>query len=328
VSFALNNRPGVTPATRRRILAAASELGWRPSTRARALSRSRAYALGLVLSRPPELLGADPFFPQFLAGVEITLSERGMALVLQVVGDDRRAEAESYRRLAAEGRVDGVFLSDLRLDDARCTLVAELGLPAVAIGPPVERCPLPVVALDDRAGIGQAVDHLLALGHTRVAHVAGTAGYVHSASRRAAWRQALEAAGVPPGPELDGDFTGPGGAEATRTLLALPDPPTAIVYANDLMAIAGMGVARDAGLDLPADLSVVGFDDIPLAAHVTPALTTIRQDALAWGRVTARVLLAAIDGEPAPDVGLAPPELILRDSTGPPRRPERHGRGP
>jgi DNA-binding LacI/PurR family transcriptional regulator len=175
------------------------------------------------------------------------------------------------------------------------------------------------VVVDDRVGVADAVSHLLALGHRRIAYVGGPAGYVHSRSRRAAWLGALDAAGVAPGPELDGDFTGPGGAAATRALLDLPDRPTAIVYANDLMAVAGMGVALGRGLTLPDDLSITGFDDIPLAAHVAPALTTVRQDAQAWGRAAAESLLALGGDEEVGDVRLAPSQLVIRASTGPPR---------
>jgi DNA-binding LacI/PurR family transcriptional regulator len=319
VSFALNDRPGVAPQTRDRILAAARELGWQPSTRAQALSRSRAFAVGLVMRRAPELLGADPFFPQFLAGVESALAERGSALVLQVVADDDEAEASSYRRLATQGRVDGVFLTDLQLTERRFGLLAGLGLPAVAVGRPAGPCPFPVVTVDDRQGVAGTVEQLLGLGHRRVAFVGGTEGYVHSLSRRTAWREALEAAGVAPGPQRVADFTGPGGAAATRALLELADPPTAIVYANDVMAIAGMGVAIGLGLEVPGDLSVTGFDDVPLAAHVAPPLTTVRQDAMAWGRAAATVLLAAGEGRAAPDVELPPATPVFRASTGPPR---------
>jgi DNA-binding LacI/PurR family transcriptional regulator len=319
VSFALNDRPGVAPQTRDRILAAARELGWQPSTRARALSRSRAFAVGLVMRRAPELLGADPFFPQFLAGVESALAERGSALVLQVVADDDEAEASSYRRLATQGRVDGVFLTDLQTRERRFDLLAGLGLPAVAVGRPAGPCPFPVVTVDDRQGVAGTVEHLLGLGHRRVAFVGGTEGYVHSLSRRTAWREALAAAGVDPGPQRMADFTGPGGAAATRALLELADPPTAIVYANDVMAIAGMGVAIGLGLEVPGDLSVTGFDDVPLAAHVAPPLTTVRQDAMAWGRAAATVLLAAGEGRAAPDMELPPATPVFRASTGPPR---------
>ncbi|MEO7449156.1 MAG: LacI family DNA-binding transcriptional regulator, partial [Humibacillus sp.] len=130
VSFALNGRDGVSAETRERILEAAKSLGWRPSARARALSTSRAMAVGLVIARPPETLSADPFFSVFIAGVETVLSTRGQSLVLQVVPPTLR-EADAYRRLADEGRVDGVFLTDLIVDDPRPALLRELGLPAV-----------------------------------------------------------------------------------------------------------------------------------------------------------------------------------------------------
>jgi DNA-binding LacI/PurR family transcriptional regulator len=251
--------------------------------------------------------------------VETALAERGSALVLQVVGDDDEAEASSYRRLVRQCRVDGVFLNDMLVDDHRFALLAGLGLPAVAVGRPGGPCPFPMVTVDDRQGVARTVEHLLGLGHQRIAFVGGTEGYVHSASRRTAWRQTLEAAGIAAGPELVADFTGPGGAAATHTLLDLADPPTAIVYANDVMAIAGMGVAIGRGLEVPADLSVAGFDDVPLAAHVAPPLTTVRQDALAWGRAAAGVLLAVSDGRPATDVELPPATPVFRASTGPPR---------
>jgi len=318
VSFALNGRPGLAPATRDRILVAARELDWQPSSRARALSHSRSFALGLVMSRPPALLGADPWFAQFLAGIESTLAGQGTALVLQVVGADPAVEEASYRRLAAEDRVDGVFLTDLRVEDPRFALLVRLDLPAIAVGRPIGACPFPAVMDDDRTAVAEAVAHLLALGHTRIAYVGGTDGYVHAASRREAWRGALEAAGVAPGPDLVGDFTGPGGAAATRALLALPDRPTAVVYANDLMAVAGMSVALSQGLTLPDELSVVGFDDVPLAAHVVPALTTVRQDAEAWGSAAAQALLAIASGEPVDDLSLAPSQLVVRSSSSPP----------
>src|SRR5258708_1118179 len=127
VSFALNGRPGVAESTRQRILVSADELGWRPSQRARSLSVSRAFTLGLIIARNPALLGSDPFFPSFIAGVETVLSERGQSLLLQVVGTAAEEEL-GYRRLAADSRVDGVFLIDLRRQDSRIALVAELGL--------------------------------------------------------------------------------------------------------------------------------------------------------------------------------------------------------
>lgn len=319
VSFVFNGRAGVGEAARDRILQAAEELGWRPDARARALSRSRAQALGLVVRREPELLSTDPFFPQFVAGVESGLSGIGYALVLQVV-DSEQMERDAYVRFAHEARVDGVFLTDLRTNDDRPSELASLGMPCVLVGPTGPGgSDLEPIGVDDSAGIRRAVRHLYALGHRRIAHVAGAERYVHSDVRRRAWVDEMEQLGLEAGPIVDADFTGASGARATHELLDLSRPPTAIVYANDLMAIAGMSAAADRGVRVPADLSVVGFDDIPLAPYIVPPLTTVRQDVFAWGAVCARTLVAIVEGkEPATPL-LPPVEFIVRGSTGPVR---------
>lgn len=317
VSFALNGRPGVSAQTRARVLAAARELGWAPSSSARALSTSRSWSVGLVMARSPELLGADPFFAPFIAGVESVLAEHGQALVLQVV-EEGEAELEGYRRLAGAGRVDGVFLTDLRMDDPRPGLLEQLGLAAVLVGRPREPHPHPAVVLDDRAGIRAAVEHLAALGHHRIAHIAGPQHFVHGFDRREAWSRAVEAAGLSPSACVISDFSAAGGASATAELLTLREPPSAIVYANDLMAMSGLPVLAEHGLSVPDDVSVTGFDDTELAAHLAPPLTSIRTDVLGWGRSAAQTLLAAIDGAKPADSELAPAALVVRHSTAPP----------
>ncbi|CAN5592714.1 LacI family DNA-binding transcriptional regulator [soil metagenome] len=315
VSLAMSGKPGVASATRERIVAAANELSWRPSIGARSLLSSRAFAVGLILTRDPELLGADPFFPSFIAGVESVNLRHGYALMLQVVPDDATAADEAYRRAALEGRIDGVFLTDLRRNDQRLRLVGELQLAAVAVGRPTEATDMPVIAADDRVGIGQAVEHLVALGHRRIAFVGGPPDYVHSRSRLSAWRAALRRVGVAPGPVIAADFTGSGGGRAMSRLLELSDRPTAVVFANDLMAVAAMSMAAQAGLDIPREISIVGFDDIPLAAHVNPPLTTVRQDAVGWGRAAAETLLAHIEGRELPVRALPPSKLVVRASS-------------
>ena len=325
VSLAFNDRPGLAPDTRERILATARELGWTPNHRARALSVSRALAAGLVMARPPETLRADPFFPSFIAGVESELSRHGYALLLQVV-PEHDAEHQSYRRLSVEGRVDGVFVTDLCVDDTRPALLAELGLPAVIVGPDLPEAPWPAVGVDDRPGITAAVEHLLALGHTRIAHVAGPSDMVHGRSRREAWAAALARAGLAEGPCVPSDFSAEAGAAATRALLDLDVPPTAIVYANDLMAIAGLSVAAARGIVVPEQLSITGYEDTELAAHVQPPLTTVSSDVIGWGRAAARRLLELVDQRPPTAIDLAPPTLVVRGSTGP--APVRQASGP
>jgi DNA-binding LacI/PurR family transcriptional regulator len=316
VSFARNNRAGLAPETRDRILAVARELGWTPSSRARALSVSRALAVGLVMARPPETLRADPFFPSFIAGVESELATHGYALLLQVV-PEHEGELQSYRRLADEGRVDGVFVTDLLVDDPRPAFLAELGLPAVIVGPALPEAFWPAVGVDDRPGIAASVAHLAGLGHTRIAHVSGPTEMVHGRSRREAWLAALQAADLPEGPSVEADFSAEGGAAATGQLLDLAEPPTAIVYANDLMAIAGLAVAARRGVDVPTQLSVTGYDDTELAAHVQPSLTSVSTDVIGWGRAAATRLLELVDQRPATDAPLPGPRLVVRGSTGP-----------
>lgn len=323
VSFALNDRPGVAADTRLRILAVARDLGWTPSLRGRALSVSRALAVGLVIARTPETLGADPFFGAFISGIETVLSERGYALMLQVVSDEQ-SEHESYRALAANGRVDGVFLTDMRIDDQRPQLLEDLGLPTVVIGPTPGNRPWSAVYIDDQPGIVAAVEHLVALGHWNIAHVSGPTELVHSVSRRTAWAGAISDAGLPPGPCITADFSAQGGANATTALLGLDEPPTAIVYANDLMAIAGMSTAISLGVEVPGQLSVTGFDDAPLSAYIQPALTTVRTDVVGWGRAAAEQLLAVLDHEPGSEIDLPAPEFVIRASTAPPCQPARH----
>lgn len=316
VSFAFNNRPGLAPATRERILSTAREMGWTPSSRARALSISRALAVGLVIARPPETLRADPFFPSFISGVESVLVGSGYALLLQIVPEDDAGNA-SYRRLADEGRVDGVLLTDLRVDDPRPALLAEVGLPAVLVGPALEEELWPAVGVDDGPGIAAVVEHLVSLGHTHIAHVGGPGAKVHGRSRRLAWVATLEAAGLTAGPFVEADFSAEAGAAATRQLLELADPPTAIVYANDLMAMAGLAVAGHRGIDVPGQLSIAGFDDTELAAHLQPSLTTVTTDVTRWGRAAATRLLELIDQRDPVEVDLCPPQIVVRGSTGP-----------
>lgn len=314
VSFVFNGRPGVGEETKARILEAARELDWRPDARARALSRSRAQALGLVIRREPELLSTDPFFPQFVAGVESFLSTVDYALVLQVVGD-AQAERDAYSRFAHEARVDGVFLTDLRIEDERPAELAGLGMPCVLLGTGSGDEDTAPIGLDDGAGIRRAVRHLHALGHRRIAHVAGPDGYVHSQTRRDAWADELVHLGLAPDLVVRADFTGASGSRATHELLDHPEPPSAIIYANDLMAIAGISAAIDRGLRVPQDLSVVGFDDIPLAPYIIPPLTTVRQDVFQWGHECARTLVAIVEGQEPGAADLPPVDFVVRGST-------------
>jgi DNA-binding LacI/PurR family transcriptional regulator len=317
VSYALNGRPGVSDETRRRILAIAYELGWYPNRAARALSAARADACGLVLARPARTLALEPFFMEFIAGVEAELATRSVALTIQLVRDVEE-EVAVYRRWWGEHRVDGVLMVDLRREDERVPELVRLGLPAVVVGGPVENGLLPAVWHDEGAAIVEAVEYLAALGHRRIAHVAGVAAFVHTEQRTAAFARATRELGVE-GEVLETDYSAESGARATRRLLSKPAPPTAIVFDSDLLAVTGLGVAQRMGFDVPGDVSLVGWDDSLISQVVHPPLTAITRDIVEFGAAAARRLLAAIDGQA--DGGFETPraELTVRGSTGPHR---------
>jgi DNA-binding LacI/PurR family transcriptional regulator len=303
VSFAVNGRPGVGEDTRLRILAAAEELSWRPSASARALTEARARAVGLLLARSVDQLEVDPFFVRFLAGVERALAPSDHDLVLRVA---ERVDPAAYGRLAASGRVDGFLLCDVEVDDPRFALLADAGLPAVVAGHPVSPCPFPAVETEHADGMRLVTEHLLALGHREIAFVGGEAHFEHVQARLAAWRSALAAAGVAPGPVGHG---------APEIAAVLDRRPTAVVHTSDVLAVATLAAARERGLTLPDDLSIAGFDDSPLAALASPPLTSVRIDYADFGRHAALALLAALAGEPLPAYRPAPPELVIRAST-------------
>jgi DNA-binding LacI/PurR family transcriptional regulator len=315
VSSALNNRPGVSELTRKRILTAAAELGYVPSVLGRSLAGKKTFSVGLVVHRDPDVLELDPFFGGFIGGIESYIDERGFALVLQTSASSEQV-LDRYRKLAAGRRVDGVFLNELEINDPRVALVQALGLPAVGINPDGD-FPLPSVRQDHVAGIRQLVDHLVDLGHSNIAFVGGPDQFIHSRQREIAWRAALEARGLRPGRVVPGRFTYEGGLEAASALLDTSDRPTAVLCANDLAAMGFIAQAENLGLDVPGDVSVAGYDGIQLGSYLRPSLTTVQTAPRRTGFEAARILLGVIDGETVTDVDVPSATLTIRNSTGP-----------
>ena len=316
VSYALNGRPGVSDGTRERILSIAQELGWYPNRAARALSAERADACGLVLARPAKTLALEPFFMEFIAGVESEVSARSFSLTIQLA-EDLQEEIEIYRRWWGERRVDGVLVVDLRIDDPRVDVLAHLGLPAVVVGGPVPGGALPSVSHDEASVVFEAVRYLAALGHTRIGRVAGLGQFVHTSQRTEAFRAVAQELGLW-AEVLETDYTAESGARATRRFLSALDPPTAIVYDSDLLAVTGLGVAQHMGFSVPDDLSIVGWDDSLISQVVHPPLTAVTRDITAYGGVATRHLLAAIEGRATAteNVETRSGELTPRGSTG------------
>ncbi len=317
VSYALNGRPGVSEATRARILAVARELGWAPSNPARALAPGgRVGAIGMVVDRPARSLGIEPFFMRLVSGIETELTSSGIDLMLQVT-EDVAAELAVYRRWATERRVDGVIMVDLRVEDPRPALARDLPLPAVILGGPEGTGGVPCLYTDDAVSVREVVHYLAALGHRRIVRVAGPEFFAHTRSRTEAFREAARLAGVAEARTVHADYTGEEGARVTRRLLATADPPTALVYDNDLMAVAALGVASEMGVDVPGRLSIVAWDDSALCRLVRPSLTAIARDVVGNGREAARMLGGLLAEERVDDVETPPGELRPRGSTGP-----------
>jgi DNA-binding LacI/PurR family transcriptional regulator len=315
VSFALNGQPGVSEQTRTRVLDIARRIGWQPNSAARALSDGRAGAFGLVVDRPAATLGVEPFFMQLISGIQAELSDNHVALLF-TIAEDQDAEIELYRAWWGQRRVDGVFVVDVRVDDPRVAVLEELGMPAVVIGHPSASGSLPAVWHDDVVVTRTVMEHLVALGHRRIARVSGMLELRHTQIRVAAFDDAAADLGVTV-THVHGDYTGESGARATEALLRSDPRPTAIVYDNDLMAVSGIGTARRLGVDVPGEVSMVAWEDSPLCELVHPALTALHRDVLTYGMHAAARLIAAERGQGAGDVKDAAHELVRRESSGP-----------
>lgn len=314
VSFALNGQPGVSAATRERILAIAAEIGFQPSSAARALTAGKAGAFGLVIDRPARTLGIEPFFMQLISGIQAELTQQHVTLLF-TLATDTGDEIEMYRQWWAQRRVDGVFVVDLQMHDRRIAELEKLHMPAVVVGTPRGSGSLPAVWQDDRAAMETVVSHLAGLGHERIARVGGFGRYWHSALRTEAFAAIAAAAGLR-AESAEADYSATGGARATRTLLESERPPTAIVYDSDVMAVAGLGMAQRMGVSVPSGLSLVSWDDSVLCELVHPAVTALRRDIAAAGAAAARLLLDMADGGQPANFAEPAPVLQVRDSSG------------
>jgi DNA-binding LacI/PurR family transcriptional regulator len=329
VSFALNGRPGVSAATRERILQVAERMNWRPHSAARALGGARADAVGLVVARPARTIGVEPFFGQLLAGLQDGLSAKSVSLSLMVV-EDTAAEIEVYRRWVSEHRVDAFVVVDPQVKDPRFEVLEQLGTPAVVLGGPGRHGRLGSVWADDRAAMLGVVEYLVAIGHRRIAHLAGMPSFQHTQRRMRALRDCAKRLGLIGAVSIPTDFSDAQGAAATRTLLSAGpgSQPTAIIYDSDVMAVAGLAVATEMGVSVPDRLSVVSFEDSVLTRIVHPPITALTRDAFTLGQQAARSVLSAVDNpDAAADLKTATPALTVRGSTAPPPADARGPRG-
>ncbi|MFI9010109.1 LacI family DNA-binding transcriptional regulator [Actinosynnema sp. NPDC053489] len=268
--------------------------------------------VGLVLARPARLLGAEPFFMEFIAGIEERLAEGDRSVLLHIVGT-QDAEIAAYRRWAAGGVVDAVVVVNRTVDDHRPAVLREIGLPALYVGEPDELA-VPAVRTDDATPVREALDYLLELGHRRIARVSGPDALLHTRARTAALVEGCAEAGIEP-VVVEGDYSEESGAKLTTALLTAPEPPTAIIYDNDVMAVAGLNVAKELGVAVPDRLSLVAWDDSSLCRLASPALTTMSVDVHQFGVTVAESVLELIEGVEVAERWSPKPALIPREST-------------
>jgi LacI family transcriptional regulator len=314
----------IRPETRARVLATAEELEYAPNHAARALRRARVGALGMVVHDIH-----NPVYSEIIAGAEAEARRQGSILML-ADGDSLASEDDTFRRVVHGGAIDGLMLQrDGHASDRVLTRVAGAHVPVVILNERV-RAPLSGVAVDDRRAAALATRHLIALGHTAVAHLGVGGRNSRARDRAAGWRDAMTGAGLEPRADLvgHGGVRPESGYHGLMELLAGARPPTAVLAGSLLAAVGALTAARAAGLVVPDDLSILGFHDAWFAEHVYPPLTVVRLPLREMGRQAVMVLNGRAAGESPRQILVADPkpELVPRGSTGPPRERARRSR--
>ncbi|XLE09288.1 LacI family DNA-binding transcriptional regulator [Streptomyces sp. Pv4-95] len=315
-SRVINGSPRVRPATREAVERAVAELGYVPNRAARALAANRTDALALVIPEPETRLFAEPYFSGIIRGVSAELAATDYQLLLTLIGTPQ--ERRRLGQFLTAHRVDGVLLLSVHADDPLPALLERLALPAVLSGRRTAREPMPYVDSDNAGGARAATEHLLATGRRAIATITGPLDMYVARCRLDGYRQALAAAATHhPAPPLiaHADFTEEGGRRAMADLLDRNPALDAVFAASDVMAAGARAVLRERGRRVPDDVALVGFDDSPVARHMEPPLTSVRQPIEEMGRAMVRALLGEIAERHSPGARLVlPTELVLRSS--------------
>lgn len=268
--------------------------------------------VGLTLFRASEIYGAEPFYHELIAGIDRVVRPQGLSVMLRVL-PTRAEELVQLARWEREGTVSAVILVDVVDDDERVAFVRRTGLPAIVIGAPAAAKNLPAVWTNDSVTMRTAVDHLLAHGHRRLAHVTGPSELIHTASRVSAFVESTNLSGVEM-VSLTGDYSRTSGFRATQELLAHDRRPTAIVFDSDLMALGGLEAAQEAGLHVPDDLSIVAWDDSAQCQLSNPPMSALSHDVQSIGEIAGGELLELFAGRPGRTVE-APQAVFIERST-------------
>jgi LacI family transcriptional regulator len=319
VSFVLNDVPGtnISDETRQRVLEAASDLGYVPNELARSLASGQTGNIGLVICQPRRNFVTDAFIPYVIHGVSEVAKPHGLQLLIDWVEDSSQPDA--YRNLSLARRIDGFLLCGPRVDDEQLPALIEDGFPMVVVGsfPGISAH---LVAADERRSARMAVEHLIQLGHTKIACISNCpAEYVMSSERVFGYQDAMKAAHLKWEETWIhyANFDAQSGYDAMLPLLDLKPMPTAVFVASDVVALGAMSAIRDRGLKIPDDIAMVGFDDVSVSLYTDPPLTTIRLPGIELGKLATTMLTGLIQGiPPEQQQVILETHLIIRRSCG------------
>lgn len=298
--------------TEERVRAAIKQLGYRPNLMARALRVKETRVIAMVIADI-----SNPYFPELVKGAQKAATERDFILTLFDTEEDIENE-KKFIEVISDRQMDGIILTSVYIEDEIIRFVNKSGMPYVLIQRMADNANGLCVKVDDVRGSSMAVQHLVDYGHTRIANICGLLYTDPGINRLEGYRKTLEKNNIDYNSDyvMESDFTEAGGYTAMKKILALPNPPSAVVVANDLMALGAMEAVKDSGMSIPDDISLAGFDDIWVARKTNPTLTTIRADLYNMGYVACKLLIKKILGERIEneniiiDVG-----LVVREST-------------
>ena len=311
VSRVINGDSRISEKTKKKVLLIIRKLGYTPNAIARGLKTKRTYTLGMLI---PDI--TNPFFAELARGVEDAANKNSFNIILCNT-DDKLKKERTYLEILREKRVDGLILGTAHIRDQSILELEKKKFPYILISRNVERLNKNCIIIDDLAGGMMATEYLIKLGHHRIAHISGPLKTRSGLNRLKGYQLALKKHKIEYNDELvgEGDFRINGGYQVMKRFLKLPEPPTAIFAANDLLALGAMQAIQKKNFYIPEDFSIIGFNDIELASFVYPSLTTIRQPILEMGNLAVKMLLKIIiDGEFNQGKIVLKPKLIIRES--------------
>jgi LacI family transcriptional regulator len=317
VSFVLNNYPdsNISENTRQRVIEAARQLNYHPNASGRKLASGKSKMIGLVRLQSIEQVFNDAFLLQVFVGIEQAASKWGFHVLLKHLDHEK---TDGYSQLITENHVDGIILSGPLQNDPELIQLHKEGVPIILLGQ-MANTNIPFVDVNAEFGSKIAVDHLISCGHKRIAMITNAKmEYSSAQQRKSGYLKAIKNAKIKVDESLikEGDFTPASGYEAMKDLLSLPPYPTAVFVASDVVAIGAIQAIKQAGLRIPQDIEIIGFDDVPMAEFYDPPLSTVRLPAFDLGRVAGDQLIKMILGNDTDLPGvLLETELILREST-------------